>query len=475
MISFTIKAAPVILLFLISGCAVDSSNSSMTDMELPKEYNGLHYESREGDAVYSGQWWRAFNDARLNSLMDKAFAGNLNLLVALERVKQAHATADATGAALSPALNLTASAGRTNQSSFTNNNSYSLSAAASYEVDLWKKLGAGSEGARLDALASREDMKALYITLSADIAELYFVAMEERAQIDLTEENITAFAETASRLEERYRAGLVGPLDVYRSRENLSAARARLPLFQERLEKTEHALSVLIGEMPGKEKGWQFSGRAYLPEPPGFPAGLPSDLLKRRPDIEAATLRLASSDKALQAAIADRFPSFNLVGDYGGSSTNLKSVLESPNIFWNLAVQAVLPLLDGGRRKALSARAESKRDEELLRYRSVVLNSLKEVEDALSSDTSSEERIKRLTERTRAGRAALDLAKDRYFHGLDNYLPVLDGQRRYFDSVSELTGARRARISATIALARAIGGDWTEGFLKAPEKEGIAE
>ena len=447
---FIIKRTPLILIFLISGCAVGTLNTDISTMELPKSYDTA-YSGPEGEVAFSGQWWRAFNDAQLNALMGKTFGGNLDLLQGVERVRQARLTARVAGAALGPALNLSGSAGRARQPSpfgVTTTDSYRLSAAASYEIDFWKRLGSARSAARLDALAAREDMKALYITISAEVAELYFLAMEQRAQLALTEENITAFAETASRLEERYRAGLVGPLDVYRSRENLSAARARLPLFRQRLEKTEHALSVLIGQAPGS---WSFTGRSELPEPPSFPAGLPSELLRRRPDIKAAMLRLASSDKRVQAAIADRFPSFNLVGDYGGASTNLKSILDSPNIFWNLAVQAALPVLDGGRRKVLSERAESERDEFFLRYRAVVLNSLKEVEDALSSSAAGVERVKRLSERTVAAGAALDLAKDRYFHGIDDYLPVLDAQRSYFNSSSELTGARRELISSTSA------------------------
>jgi NodT family efflux transporter outer membrane factor (OMF) lipoprotein len=277
--------------------------------------------------------------------------------------------------------------------------------------------------------------------------------------MELSDHTIESFQDTLDRVERRYRAGLVPALDVYQSRQNLAAARAQRSLFEARLLVTQNELSVLIGRFPEKEPGGNLK---RLHDTPPFETGLPSQLLTRRPDITAALLRLKASDASVAAAIADRFPSFNLIGAYGGTSDEIRNVLDSPNIFWNILLQIAQPVLDGGRRKAEVDRTEAVFSEHLAAYHKTVLNAFREVEDALVQIRTSEERIISLQESVNASESAHRLALDRYLQGLSDYLPVLTEQLRLFTAKSNLLTEKRTLISNRIQLVRSLGGEWAD-------------
>lgn len=462
----------VLLSTLLLGCSPYASRVPDEPFKMPEKFSGT--AQGQTPAPLSGKWWERFNDKKLNALMEEAFLRSPDVAQAHERLIQAQAAAGAARASKWPQLNINAQAARTRSSGFSAMSagfsagalltgstftSYKLSAGASYEVDLWRRLASTTEAARLDALASREDLKSIYISISAELADLYFLAAEERAQIELSEKTIAAFKETLDRVEERYRAGLVPALDIYQSRQNLARARAQLPLFEADLDVTQHGISVLLGRPPEKE----ITGHAAtLKEVPDFSAGLPSRLLLQRPDIRAALLKVRADDMRAGAAIADRLPAFNLLGDYGGASERLSNILDSPNILWNILIEAALPVIDGGRRKAEVVRTKAVLRESLSLYRQTVLTALKEVEDALTRGRSAAERIKMLEERVSASEDALRLALETYLQGLSDYLPVLTEQERFYEAKSELLTARRLLISNRIGLARALGGDWTE-------------
>jgi NodT family efflux transporter outer membrane factor (OMF) lipoprotein len=443
----------------------------MTDvsMEVPEAYS----EDVAGEALSEmDKWWERFGDERLNALIEEALAENLDLAQAYERLKQARAVARIARSAESPQLDVDGAGGRGRQHGAfgsVTEDTYRLSGFARYEIDLWRKLEMRTTADRLSALASGEDMKALSISVSAQLADLYYLAAEQRAQIELTDRTIAAFADSLERVERRYRAGLVSALDVYQARQNLASARAQRPVFEANLFISMNAVYALMGRFP-EEKAVRMA--AELPEAPAFPSGIPSELLARRPDIRAALLRLEADDNRVGAAVADRFPSFNLVGEYGGASTELQDVLDSPNIIWNLLLQATQPVLDGGRRKAEVERAEAVFGESRARYRQTVIFAFTEVEDSITSGRATEQRLRMLKERVAASEGEMRLSLDRYLQGLSDYLPVLTAQRRLFEAESALLLEKRLLLSDRIALARALGGGWTEEVI---EKRLVAE
>lgn len=451
-------------LFLLpgSGCSLHKPQRATLPCSVPLGYTEPCAAGEPLSALE--HWWERFADPDLNALMSEAFAANPDLQQAYARLEQTEALVRTSGAAQRPTLDVAGAGGRRRQSIGLSDavtaDTFSLSIPASFEVDLWRKLASRTEAARSEQAASREELKALYLSLTAQVADLYFMAVEQQAQLALTDRNIAAFADTLQRVESRYREGLVPPLDVYQSRQNLATARSRRPQFENGLATAEHALAVLLGRYPVRG---MIDNHRQLPQTiPDFSAGMPSQLLVRRPDVEASLLRLRASDARIAAAIAERFPALRLTGSYGGQSVELADLLASGNIFWNLLLNLAQPLYDGGRRAAEVDRSRAVFRENLAGYHKSVLSAFREVEDALAAGRTGEERIARLRQSEEASAAALRLALDRYLQGLSEYLPVLTAQGLHFDAQSQLLAARRQLIADRISLARALGGDWMD-------------
>ncbi len=453
-------AAALPLILLNAGCSPHAIQTIGLPVDLPAVY-GKAPES-VSDVADEGRWWTDFNDPQLDALMLRAFAANLDLRQAFARLEQAEAQLRIAGAARRPTLEGAASAGRSRQPSpffeAVTADRYELSLPAGFEIDLWRRLASLSEAARLEAVASREDIKTLYLSLSAQVADLYYLAREQQAQLLLTDQQIAAFADTLERVESRYREGLVPALDVYQARQNLATARSRRPPFESALAAAEHGLAVVLGVYPEP-------GLIGPPDPlprPVFPAALPSTLLARRPDVEARLLRLQASDARVAAAVAERFPALRLTGTAGAQSDQLRDLLGSGNLFWNLLLNLIQPLYDGGRRAAEVERSRALFEEHLAAYHQAVLSAFRDVEDALAAARAGEEQIERLAEVESDSAAALQLALERYLAGLSDYLPVLTAQSLHATAQSQLLAARRQLIAERIRLARALGGVWME-------------
>jgi len=455
------KIALVVQLFLLlAACSPHVRSEVSPILPLPESF------SQDSDSAgeiggETADWWEIFGDEKLNTLMESAFAGNLDLRQAAARLEQAEALLGVAGSARYPVLSLDASGGKARQPSTAGPvtaETYRLSASAVFELDLWKRVRALTDAARFDLEAARDDVETLCLTLSAEVADLYYLAAEQRAQIALSDRMIASAVDTVDLVERRYRQGLVPAIDLYQARQNLAASRSRRPVFEASLASAEHALSLLTGGYP--ESG--IVGETQeIPRPVNLSSlPLPSKLLERRPDIRAAMARLQGIDERIAAAVADRFPSFSLVGSYGGASDDLSSLLNSGNLFWSLLLNLSQPLLDGGRRSAEVDRQRAVFREGLARYHKTILLSFREVEDALAQGRADTERLSALTLKVDAARENLRLSIDRYRQGLTDYLPVLTAQGLAFDAESQHLAARRQLISDRISLARALGGEW---------------
>ncbi len=454
----------------VAGCAVHRSRVDDAAVAVPEGYA----ETAEAPAAPApaDRWWTRFRDPALDGLLAEAFEGNPELERAYARLDQARAVARIAGAARLPQVDVDGQASRARQPGLvedTVTTDYRLSVAASYEVDLWRKLDARTRAARAEVLASREAVLALYLSLSAETADLYYLLVEQRAQMALVDRTIASFEDALDRVERRYRAGLVPALDVYQARQNLAAARAVRPPLEAAEARARHALAVLLGRFPDPAVG---GDRAALPAPPPVPpVGVPASLVTRRPDVRAALARLEAQDARVAAAVADRFPSLRIGGTYGTLRTAFEMGTVS-GIFWNLLANLTQPVFDAGRRKAEVARSEAAFREAAAAYRKAVLVAVREVEDAIAANRATEARIDRLGRVVRATEAGLDAAAQRYQQGLSDYLPVLNAQARLFDARRQLLAARRQLLADRISLVRALGGDWmAEELDRRAEKE----
>ncbi len=460
-----IRISTTLLLAFVLGvsCTVHTPERITLSAPIPGSFIEKPHDT--GLLPASQRWWEAFKDEHLSRLMERAFAGNLDLTQAFARLKQFEALVRQSNASRLPFIDVEGNAARSRQiraMSAETGNTYELSLSAGFEVDLWNKLKSRTRARQLETEASLEDIRSLYLTISAQVADLYYLMVEQRSQLDLTDRTIEAREATLELVKRRYHEGIVPALDVYQSRQILAAARARRPELEATLAEAAYALSILIGDYPDRNVGGDL---AVMPEvEAAFPAGLPSELLTRRPDIQAELMRLKADDQEIGAAIADRFPSINLLADYGRVRSDFGTSLSST--VWSLIGNMTLPLLDWGSRKAEVERSRGVFEEQLGRYQQTVLIAFQEVENALVKNRTTEETIRRLKDVEAAAEASLRLASDRYLDGLSDYLPVLTGQALHFDAQSRLLSARRQLLSDRVSLARAIGGSWMDHNIK---------
>lgn len=449
---------------LTSGCSAHKPQSVELPVTVPESFTEAE-GSLSTDEIF-GRWWNIFGDEKLNALMDQAFRKNLDIQEAYARLEQSAAILRSTSSLRQPFLDADGELKREKSPSFLGDytgNSYRLSLSAGYELDLWGKTNSLITAAELDTDAAREDLKAVYMSISAQLAELYYLAVEQRAQLKLTDGTIDSFEDALRRVERRYRQGLAPALDVYQARQNLARARANRPVFETNLAVAEHALAVLLGRYPDRSTAGKLSD---IPEIPSeFSAGLPSEILKRRPDVHASFLRLKASDERIASAIADRFPSFNLLGSYGKSSTAFVTD-DVVGVFWNMILNIAQPLFDGQKRNAEVDRTQAVFRENLSAYHRAVLGAFQEVEDALAKNRTSEERILLLNDQIIASSNALRLSTYRYMEGLSDYLPVLAAQQSLYESESALLSGKRQLISDRVQLARALGGEWMDAYIE---------
>ncbi len=446
------------LLLGVSACAFYPKSVIELPTELPVQFVAQNADDVPSSVIY--RWWEQFNDPQLNQLVELMFSQNLQIEQSLARLQQARSTVKTVRSARFPSLGVEGQGGRSMQPTFAGEftgDSYQFSGAAAYEVDLWGKIASRAEAAGKGYEASYEELQTLYLGLTAQLAELYYLAVEQRAQLVLTDETVRSFTETVANVEERYRLGVVPAVDVYQARQSLTAAKASRHLFAANLATAEHGIAVLISRYPDRESAGEL---AVLPTTvEAFPAGIPSELIGRRPDLRASLRLIEAADANVAAAIADRFPSINLIGNYGTTSQDFSTGLIEGD-FWSFLGNLTLPIFDAGRRRAEVDRSKAIARERVAAYQQAALQAFKEVEDALVNNRETELRIESLEETREATGATLRLSLDSYFYGVTDYLPVLSAQRAHFETQSRLLTARRQLISARVSLARSLGGEW---------------
>ena len=266
----------------LAGCTIHEPSSAALPVDPPPGY--LQSQENGLSLAPSGRWWRAFQDEELNRLMEELFMQNLELTQVIARLDQVETLVRINRSAQLPFLASSGSLSRSQQPGLTNDfigNSEQLSLAAGFELDLWGKLASRTKAAQLDYAAGQEDLQTLYLGLSARLADLYFLAVEQRAQIALNDQLVTSFDDTAERVERRYRLGLAPAIDMYQSRHSQTGARADRYLYEARLAETEHAISVLLGRYPEQNKNGSLADLPTAPELSDV--GIPADLLNNRP------------------------------------------------------------------------------------------------------------------------------------------------------------------------------------------------
>jgi NodT family efflux transporter outer membrane factor (OMF) lipoprotein len=413
----------------------------------------------ESGAVQAG-WVEAFNDASLTALVLEAQANNRDLAAAAANVDRAWAFARQAGAALAPDVSIAAGANRTGgfDSSRPTTSNLSLGAQVSWEVDVWGRLRSGQRSAVASAQAVEADYRSAQESLAAATSKAYFSAIEANIQTEIARETVGILEETLRIVSVKHENGMASAQDLSLARSDLAAARERLTTVEGSFRDAVRSLEALLGRYPGAE----LEVRETLPAvPPPPPAGLPSELLERRPDIVAAERRVAAAFNATNQARAARLPTIGLTGDVGGASNSLSNLLSSENTSWRVGTNLLAPIFDGGRLREGVRIATAEQEAALAAYGQAAITAFSELETNLDQGVVVQQRIVDLEEAAAEADNAFRIARLRYDEGEEDLLNVLTIQQRVISARSSLSIAERLLLEQRVNLSLALGGSWT--------------
>ncbi|MCE9637497.1 MAG: efflux transporter outer membrane subunit [Planctomycetes bacterium] len=470
----------------LAGCAGTSGKDYVRpEIELPAAITGAKPSQA---ALPRDDWWRTFQDAELDGLVEQARAGNLGLAAMASRIQAARTAARRAGAGDSPRLDVGANYARSRSSENSVSGSaarfgnvadpldvHSLQSDATWEPDFFGRVSRGAEAAWADAAAMEEDRRAMEVSLTADVAEAWFDVGEADAEIAIHRETVGLLDQTLGLVKSRVDAGLVSELDLRRTEGDLAAARSRIPDPERRRAVAENRLSYLMGKPPGlRAKGRPPASFGVAAE---IPVGLPGQLLERRPDVRAAERRLVATNARVGAAVADFYPRFQIVGRAGLTSVAPLDLLKWGSRIWSIAPSVTLPILDGGEREFRQIEAEALHDAQTADWTGTVILALNEIGDAIVSLDARKRTRDAIQATIVAEQRSVELANVRYREGITSYLEVLDAQRALAASRLDLLRSERAVLSEIVKLHRAVGGGWTGAATSAdaPSSEPNAE
>lgn len=441
------------------------------DLDVPESWTAVGELSPSGEVPDA--WWEDFGAPALSEAVQAALDRNHDLRAAAARVERAAAQARIAGADLEPALDLGINASRRKQNfigfpipgeegsvlstTFTN---YGASLNLSWEIDLWGRLRAGARAALADLQAARADYAAARLSLAGQTAKAWLAAAEAAQQVDLARRTVETWRRSFQQVQYRYEQGVRSPLDVRLARTSLADAEALLEVRRNQQDAAVRQIEILMGRYPGRE----LADPESLPGVPSrIPAGLPAEMVSRRPDLAASERRLAAADQRLRSARRSLYPRFTLTASGGTASAGLSDLVDGNFSVWSLAAGLFQPLFQGGRLRAGVDDAEAGTREALEIYISDVLRAYGEVEAALAAEQYLARETEYLSESSVQSAAARELAQGRYEFGLEDYVTVLEAQRRELNSQAALLEVRRLRLNNRVDLYLALGGGFRTG------------
>lgn len=455
------------LLFLLAGCAV-GPNYRRPDTPLPS-----HYVEGEMEAPHAmeelREWWTTFNDPILDELIEEGLRENYDLKIAQERIYELRALYQIEAAELYPTLDLNAEAqrNRTSQSLFDSTflgppyqNYYSIGFDASWEIDLFGKLRRAKERTLDEYEAEIESGRDVLITLLGDIATTYIDLRAFQRRVHLTERDIAIQKELLALSDVRFEAGLESEIAPQEIENLLTEKEALLPALETHVKQALYRLATLLGRSPEGVSN-RFNQEASIPialSP--IPVGLPSDLLRRRPDIRRAERLLAAETAGIGEAIADLFPRFSLMGAFGFESNRQTNWFRARSKSWTFGPSVDWPILYFGRIRANIRAQNARQKRALYTYEQTLLTSLEEVENRLVSYYKEEERYDAFDRQLQAAYRIFDLTRDQYLSGLTSFTALLEADQAQINAENNLIDSMQALSLSRVALYKALGGEW---------------
>lgn len=470
-VRFTRFAAPAMAgLLVISGCA-HRRGAYQAPVSAPLQKAETWNTTPSGGAAAVivdekelSQWWRSLGDPLLTTLEEKAIAGNLDLRKAASVVQQAKAQRNVAAKDRLPTVNLSGSvSGSRNSSSggfVRANQTASAQLDASWEPDLFNKYGNTIRAYDADLASAQEDLRNVLVSLTAELAINYLNVRSYQSQLALTQASLESQQKTYELTRGRFESGLATELDVQQALANVESTRAGIPTLQTSLQQAKNAIAVLTGDRPGAVDA-ELAQQEPVPTPPAQVAvGLPSDLIRRRPDIRSAERKVAAQWARVNVTRASLYPSFTISGTFGLNALSFVELFTSGS-FASTATGAVQQLIfDGGKVREQIKVQDALLGQAVTTYESTVLTAIQDVEDALQSYAQEQVRQKTLTDAVAAADRAATLSTELYSTGLQDFLTVLDTQRTLLTLRNQLAQSQATTTSNLVRLYKAIGGGW---------------
>lgn len=421
------------------------------------------------DHVPKGEWWKIFQDDELNGLQAHALGASPTVRAAVARVEQARANARATAAKFIPDIRFKPFYERQRTSGNLPTpipvaipsayiNSFSVPFDLSYEIDLWGKVRRSFESSRATAVASVTDYNNLLLMLTADVAVQHFTLRALDSELAALRRTIELRETWLGLMEQRFNAGTISETDISRARTELSNARADLAGAKRLRQETADTLALLCGEPAGRTRFAETPLGTNAPV--SVPAGLPADLLERRPDIASAERLVAARNAEIGVAVANYFPSVTLTGQAGYLSRNLDSLFSPDSRAWSFGPSVSLPITGYGLIAARVRQAKAAREEAIANYRQAVLTAIKDVETSLAQIRYRAEQFAALGDSLASATTATELTRQRYERGVVSYLELLDADRTRLQVELRYVQVNAQQHIASIQLIKAMGGGW---------------
>ena len=459
--------ALALLFVALAGCAV-GPNYHEPKTAMPANWTEAQQGGITNGPLTVVQWWTLFNDPILNALATSAVQSNLDLRVAAARVREARALRGLAMADFFPTGNAHASYTKTRLSKNAQvfnvpqltTELFDAGFDATWELDIFGGKRRAFEAASADAEAAEAARRDVLISLLAEVARNYIEVRGLQHRLIIARDNIRAQQDAVSITRDRFGAGLTSELDVTLARTLLATTQAQMPTLETALQQSIHRLGVLLGQPPGALQA-ELSTAAPVPAtPPEVPVGLPSELLRRRPDVRRAERSLAAVTARLGQATAEFFPKFTLVGTAGLSSLHASDWFTAGSRFWTAGPGVTWRILDVGQISSGVRAADARQQQVLAQYEQTVLTSLEDVENALVAYAKEQDRRRSLAEGVEASRRAVELANQLYIQGLTDFLKVLTAEQALYATQDQLVQSEQTVSQNLVALYKALGGGW---------------
>ncbi len=446
----------------LGGCAV-GPNTQRPALPAPENFYGSSRPASDA-SLADTQWWNVFADPVLRSLIEEALRNGYDVRLAAARVEESRARYGIAGSLYYPDLGYSAGAGRSHTSAYATpsdatGNLVTANVSVSWELDVWGRVRRLNEAARAQYLATEEGRRAVVLSLVADVASAYFDLRDLDAELEISRRTRATFQDTYDLFSRRLAGGAASALETARAEALLANASAQIPALEQRIVARENQITLLLGRAPGPvPRGGALTEQSM---PPVVPAGLPSALLLRRPDVRAAEQSLVAANANVGVARAAFYPTLSLTGFFGGQSAGLSDLFAAGRT-WSIGANLLGPLFKGGRLRAEERVAHALFDQALVSYERAFTRALGEVSSNL---VAIEKLAAEETERERsvhATREAVRLATLRYESGLSAYFEVLDALQLLLPAETALVQTRRDRLTAFVSFYRALGGGWSD-------------